>query len=315
MSLARLVLTLASLLSSAVAIAPGAARGESFAGKKEMNGIKYEDFAGFEDKWKFVTVRYRTDNSEQRFVWGNPAAIQALEAGSSDFPDGAVFAKIGFMTEEDPAFKSSRVPSGTLRYQIMVRDRVKYGSTGGWGYALFDANKVTLERDPVAESQACYACHQLVPDRGQVFSVPLRFNPFAYSPAAKAPVAPTPAAPEVNAVKFATVPARDLPPAVRQALPRAAQVRSVQGDLRKYVFKGTIDEIRPSLIDEVKRTGLPAALISASGPHFAAVFPNKSGQKDCGGKRPLKSVYTTDVPTAGGKSAPLFVMAFQNLCT
>src|ERR1035437_2450819 len=140
------------------------AHGETFAGQTSMNGISYSDYANFEEKWKFITVRYRMDTSEQRFIWANASALQTLEAGSADYPDGAVFAKIGFMTEEDPAFKSSRVPSGALRYQFMVRDKKKYATTGGWGYALFDGNKTTLAGNPANQAQACFGCHQLVPN-------------------------------------------------------------------------------------------------------------------------------------------------------
>jgi hypothetical protein len=286
---------------------------ETYSGKAAMNGISYSDFSGFEEKWKFVTVRYRTDTREERFVWGNAAAIKALESGSVDFPDGAVFAKIGFMTDEDPAFKSSRVPSGALRYQFMVRDKVKYASTGGWGYALFDANKVTMERDPVQESQACYACHQLAADRGQVFSTLLKFNPFAYTAAAKPAGAPEKAADVPAAVKFDTVALQTVPEQVRKSAPTVKELRSVKGELRKFVFKGTIDEIRPSLIEEARRTGLPAALIASNSPHFALVYPDKKPRKNCIPAKSMKSVFTTTVPSSGG-GEPLYVVAYQDLC-
>jgi hypothetical protein len=286
-----------------------AATDTRFAGKSEMNDIHFADYEGFEEKWKFVTVRYRMDSGEQRFVWANPAAMKALEEGSTDYPDGAVFAKIGFMTEEDPAFKSSRVPSGSLRYQFMVRDKKKYASTGGWGYALFDGNKTTIEGNPEYQAQACYACHLLVPERGQVFSVPLKISPFI----AKAVSAPKSDYAQSTAVKFHTVRLAQAPELVRKSLPSVKEIRAVEGEITAHVFRGTIDEIRPSLIDEVRRTGKPAALIGDDKKQFSAVYVD-SRRKNCPGGKPLKAVFSTSVPSSAPGSAPYQVVAWQDLC-
>ncbi len=285
------------------------AQADSFKGRSEMNGISYKDFEGFEDKWKFVTVRYRGDTGEQRFTWGNDLAIKALEAGSTDYPDGAVFAKIGFATEKDPSFESSMVPSGAKRYQFMVRDKKKYASTGGWGYALFDGAKLTNDGDPKTQAMACYACHQLVPERGEVFSQPLKISSFA----AKVPPPAENKEVHVSAVRFETVPLRKLPEFVRRSLPeKSRSIRSVKGELRNNVFRGTIDEIRPSLVEEVKRTGLPAALVALSDSQFAAVYPDPN-RKDCK-KKSLKSVFSTQVPSTDPGASGYLVVAYQDLC-
>jgi hypothetical protein len=278
----------------------------NFQGRTEMNGISYQQYEGFEDKWRFVTVRFRTDTREQRFVWANDIALKALEGGVTDFPDGAVFAKIGFATEEDPAFKSSLNPSGSKRFQFMVRDKSRYAATGGWGYALFDGNKKTYDGDFGQQAQACAACHQLVANRGQVFTVPLKVSAFAAKPP------PMKEAPEVDTVKFATVAAKDLPPEVRKHLPAGRTIQSVKGELRKHVFRGTIDEIRPSLIDEARRTGRPAALIADKSSQFAAVF--REPRKDCPKDRAFKSVFSTEVPSQEPGTSSYYVVATQNLC-
>ncbi|MGZ3743153.1 MAG: cytochrome P460 family protein, partial [Pseudobdellovibrionaceae bacterium] len=139
-------------------------------GAEQMNGIVFKNYIGFEKKYKLVTVRYRTDSGEQRFVYANDIAFKALQKGSTNYPDGAVFAKIGVATKDDPAFLSSKVPGGPQRIQLMVRNKKKYKETGGWGYALFSPRGHTFSNDLQVETKACYACHQLVPDRGQVFS-------------------------------------------------------------------------------------------------------------------------------------------------
>lgn len=280
------------------------AEAQTFKGQREMNGISYSDYEGFEDKWKFVTVRFRQDTGEQRFTWGNELAMKALESGSTDYPDGAVFAKIGFATEKDPDFHSSLVPSGSKRYQFMVRDKKKYASTGGWGYALFDAAKVTFDGDPKTQSQACYACHLLVPQRGQVFSQPLKISAFA----AKIEAPLTPKEAPTSAVKFETVAIRKLPEIVRRNLPEGSKTaRAVTSEIRNHVFRGTIDEIRPTLIEEVRRTGMAATLVSAKDSQFAAVYPDPDmNRKNCN-RKSFKSVFST-------QASDYLIVAYQDLC-
>jgi len=42
---------------------------------------------------------------------------RALNEHSTDYPDGAVFAKVGVPTEEDPAFIDSQTPMAAKRVQ------------------------------------------------------------------------------------------------------------------------------------------------------------------------------------------------------
>ena len=160
-----------------------------YAGRSLMNGYSLDQFGDFIKSFHFVTVRYRTDTHEMRLTYANDKAWQALLAGGKHYPDGAVFAKIGIMTEQDPGFTSSVVPSGAKRYQLMVMDHKKHAATAGWGYALFDKDGKTFEQNPVEQTAACDACHKLVPDRSYVFSQPMRLDigvPASYPPAADA---------------------------------------------------------------------------------------------------------------------------------
>ena len=147
-----------------------------FAGQTSMIGYTLGQFGNFVRYWHFVTVRFRRDTAEMRLTYANDKAWDALLAGGTKYPDGAVFAKIGIMTEEDPGFTSSVVPSSARRYQLMVMDHKKHAATDGWGYALFDMNGKTFEQNPVEQVQACHACHKLVPDRDYVFSQPMRLE-------------------------------------------------------------------------------------------------------------------------------------------
>lgn len=256
----------------------------------EKNGIRLNDYAGFEDNWKLVTVHYRTDTAQIRFVYANPIAYETLLKGSTDYPDGAVFAKIAVASEDDPAFIDSKVPMGAIRDQFMVRDKTKFASTGGWGFALFVAPNPPKELfntppEPMPAGkmkegtqkakkqkslpeldtpEACFACHQAVKSRGYVFSYParLKFN-MAAAPALTSPV-----------MKFNDIKTTSLPDNIRSLLSNGAK------NLRQLVPPTTmpdqlvyVGEYRPMLIHESKQTNLPAVFFSNEGASFILVAP------------------------------------------
>ena len=76
-------------------------------GEAVFNGYTLKQFGDFVHNWHFVTVRFRRDSGEMRFAYANDIAWKALSEHSTDYPDGAVFAKIGVSTMEDPAFTDS----------------------------------------------------------------------------------------------------------------------------------------------------------------------------------------------------------------
>lgn len=239
----------------------------SWAGPAEMNGIKFEDFGDFYKSWNLVTVRFRRDTGEQRLTYANEKAWAALKNGAKTFPDGAVFAKIGMKTEDDPSFVSSAVPSGPRRYQFMVKDASKFKETDGWGYALFDSKKEILPEDPRKQTIACHACHKLVPERDFVFSEPMTF-------AVPKRIFPELAkSPSLTSLTFEDRKVSRLSLALRKKIPLSTKsVRSLEGPLRKNVFQGTLDEVRPLLAREAFRSKKPAVLVSQDGTDFSAVY-------------------------------------------
>src|SRR6185437_3765393 len=139
----------------------------------EMSGYTLHQFGDFEKNWHLVTVRFRKDTGEMRFVYANESAWRTLLEGKTDYPDGAVFGKVAVMTQEDTAFPASAVPSGARRVQFMVRNSAKHATTDGWGYALFNAYGKRFPDKPDTQPIACAACHRLVRERGEVFSQPM----------------------------------------------------------------------------------------------------------------------------------------------
>jgi hypothetical protein len=242
------------------------------AGRTVMNGYSLSQFPDFIKKWHFVTVRYRKDTGEMRLTYANDKAWKVLREGKTDYPDGAVFAKIGIATRDDPAFTSSLVPSGAKRYQLMVKDSKKHKDTDGWGYALFDVGGRTFEEDPEKQTAACHACHQLVEDRGYVFSQPMVLE--VGGPAVDMPISQSQPS-GMGKIEYKTKKIADLPPIVRRAVPD--QFRRVQvidhPSLEKSLFQGTIDEIRPALGKEALRAKMPAVLINEERTRFSMVTP------------------------------------------
>lgn len=265
---------------------------KNWGGLDSMNGIRLRDYPDFEKKWTLAGVRFRKDTGELRFTYANPLAWKNLKKKTSDYPDGAVFAKIGFLTGEDPAFPSSVVANGARRFQLMVRDRKKYADTGGWGYALFTSNGVTYNDNPKTSAVACHACHQLVPERNYVFTEPMLFSPSETWLAQKKPAG--------ERLSFRDGTPKDLPARALSSLPSStAKIRLLTGDLQKNLFEGTLNEIRPALTLEALKTGLPAALVSDDQDQFAIVFPSAKDPKACRERQaatPMTAIFTVSTP-------------------
>jgi hypothetical protein len=244
-------------------------------GVREMNGIVSDQMPAFYKDWHLVTVRYRTDSKEMRLTYANEIAMKAMKELKPQYPDGAIFAKIGLMTEDDPSFVSSKVPSGARRVQYMVRDKKKYASTDGWGYALFDANgNVFLDESIEKKTTACAACHRLVPERDYVFSREMFLGTQSLNSALKLE-SPT----EAEKVPFKGTLIRDLPSSVRALAKGYDYVLALQGEIQKNAFSGTLDEVVPFLIDKSHQKLVPSALV-IDDRNFTFVTPAKAGKKE-----------------------------------
>lgn len=247
---------------------------------KTMNGYSYEEFKDFEKNWHFVTVRYRGDTKEMRFTYANDIAYKALLKGTNHYPDGARFGKISIQTQQDVAFPSSRLPSGTVRHTFMVRDTNRHKETAGWGYALFDPSGKPYSGDHKTESLACAACHQIVKDSGHVFSKVMALN-FNVSKSKT----------WTNRLTFLKTEREKIPRILLQKIsPEIKFVYLIDGSLRQHLFFGTLDEIRPALLEEVKNTGQAAGLLSIDETKFSVAYPIK--MSGCIDKKGAKAVHT-----------------------
>ena len=274
----------------------GTARSEKPEADLVMNGMKLADFKDFEKNWHLVTVRFRKDTQEMRWTFANDAAWKTLSSGSIEYQNGAMFAKIGAVTHEDTQFPSSAVPSGARRFQFMVRDSKKFNDTGGWGYSLFDVDGKIFP-DPIKETtMACYACHQIVENRGQVFS-----QPFTFLSDSKVRIETTFFSNQkgFRTIEFGWAEISTLPKTLRELLPpKHTRIRLVRDSLlQKNLFQGTLDEIRPRLELEAYKHDSPAALIAADGKRFSVVTPAE--EKTCKKNRSFKAITTLSSPKTG----------------
>lgn len=268
------------LFSALLAFSSGFAQdnGQQWAGNLEMNGYKISDYQNFASEYTLVTVRYRQDSGEFRFTYANSIALKALKE-NKPYPDNAVFAKTAYLLSPDRAFPSSLTPNKVNRYQLMVKNAAKHKDTDGWGYALFDSTGRTFAGEPKAAAMACRACHQIVKDKNYVFS-DLIFKGVNFFSDAKA----NQAVKKKNKYlpEFETVAVKKLPKFVADLIPKSAKsVRSIKGNLKKYIFEGTLNEIRPFLGSEVLASQLPALLISEDGKQFSLVYSDVSAGENC----------------------------------
>ena len=244
---------------------------EDFGGKDGMNGIDFKTYKDFPSTWKLVTIRFRKDTGEMRLTYANDIAFKTLESGGINYPDGAVFAKTGINTGVDPQFESSVVPSGIRRYQLMVKDKKKYSTTHGWGYGLFDPDGKTFAEDPVVTQNACFACHTIVENRGDVFS-----QPFNFTKAGAINFSHTVS--QNSQINFEWRKISSLPDKIKNLIPKKfVKVRFVKNELlRKNTFQGTLDEMRPLLESETRKNKSPSLFASIDMKRFVIVHPSTS---------------------------------------
>jgi hypothetical protein len=140
-------------------------------------GIKIP--AGYRE-WKLISVAHEAGNlNDIRAILGNDLALQAAREGKQVFPDGSVIARIAWnyvssaennrAFGRDQSFVAGSPPHWYL--QFMVKDSVKYASTGGWGYAQFDKDGKPADE---AKHATCFACHIPARDHDYVFT---RYTP------------------------------------------------------------------------------------------------------------------------------------------
>ena len=188
--------------------------------------------------------------------------------------------KVSIRTQSDGSFPSSQVPSGKVRHTFMVRNAKRHKKTYGWGYALFDPNGKPYDGDHNAKTMACAACHQIVKDQGQVFSKPMGL-PFKVGSSSD----------WKSRIDFKATSIAQVPQTVQNEIgSKFKKIHLIQGALQKHLFFGTLDEVRPILLEKAKSVNVPTGLISNDGSQYSIVVPTNS--KACAGGQSFKAFHT-----------------------
>jgi hypothetical protein len=99
-----------------------------------------------------------------RHIYANPQAATGYRTGV--FPEGSIIV-VDWLEglDENGMFTESR----RRRLDVMVKDRVKFEATGGWGWERFNGDSHT-ERTVTSAATQCAACHMGPGTRDLVFS-------------------------------------------------------------------------------------------------------------------------------------------------
>ncbi len=169
--MSRIVFVLIAVMALAgaaayIAPASGQADGEA----APIFGIKIP--SGYRD-WKLISVAHEECKlNDLRAILGNDVAIKAYREGKLPFPDGTIIARLAWSyipsEENNKVFgrPQSFVAGPATNIQFMVKDSIKYASTGGWGFAQFKDGKPADE----ALHNTCFACHVPVKTRDFIFT-------------------------------------------------------------------------------------------------------------------------------------------------
>ncbi len=103
-----------------------------------LNGIKF--IPGYK-QWKMIDSTSRFDADTLRIILGNDVAVKAIaEKRTNPWPDGTKFAKVGWHQQKDA---HGAVHAGAfLKVGFMIKDKIKYASTAGWGWAEWEGTRL-----------------------------------------------------------------------------------------------------------------------------------------------------------------------------
>ena len=135
------------------------------------NGIAIPE--GYKN-FRLIGVSQRSDDQTLRAILGNDVAAEAARTGKTNpWPNGTILAKLGWKQKPSDKFAPATIPGDFTRADFMIKDDVKYASTGGWGWGRW----IGMELKPYDKpdfAQECIACHSIVKDQDLEFTRPVK---------------------------------------------------------------------------------------------------------------------------------------------
>ncbi|MGY6275476.1 cytochrome P460 family protein [Methylomonas sp. MgM2] len=157
---------ISGVFASALLFAPTQIFAETAAAKagKPVHG-EYKD-------WLTLSVSHRLEKKLVRVILGNDIAVKAAREGKTKpWPDGTIFAKVGWKEKIHPNWPNAVVPGEFAGAEAMVKDSKKYADTGGWGFGHWEGDKLVM--NDKEKSEPCFACHTPMKDADYVYTVPV----------------------------------------------------------------------------------------------------------------------------------------------
>ena len=135
------------------------------------NGIKF--IPGYK-QWKMIDSTSRFDADTLRIILGNDVAIKAIaDKSTNPWPDGTKIAKVGWHQLTDA---NGVVHAGAfLKVGFMIKDKIKYASTAGWGWAEWEGTQLKPYGDNPGFSRECLSCHAPLRQNDYVFTMPIQY--------------------------------------------------------------------------------------------------------------------------------------------
>jgi mono/diheme cytochrome c family protein len=137
--------------------------------KPAPNGLPF--FPDYKN-WRAVSTTDRGDNHTMRVILGNDIAIRAVANYQiQPWPDGAAFAKVAWQAVPDA---QGVLHTGKfVQVEFMVKDKVKYKSTTGWGFGRWLGPELKPYGADARFTGECVGCHTPVRDNDYVYTMPL----------------------------------------------------------------------------------------------------------------------------------------------
>jgi hypothetical protein len=133
------------------------------------NGIEFmPDYKS----WKVISSTERSDSATLRQILGNDVAIKAIaERRINPWPDGATLAKVVWHQKTGDG---GVIESGDfVHVAFMIKDKKKYASTAGWGWAQWNGTSLAPFGDGEHFANNCVACHAPLEANDYVFTMPI----------------------------------------------------------------------------------------------------------------------------------------------
>jgi hypothetical protein len=122
--------------------------------------------------WKVIDSTTRFDTNTLRVILGNEVAIKAIADNNvNPWPDGTKFAKVGWFQQPDG---DGVISAGAfLKVGFMIKDKTKYASTAGWGWAEWEGTELRPYGEGPDFARECVTCHSPLRNNDYVYTSPI----------------------------------------------------------------------------------------------------------------------------------------------